>query len=374
MRIESADDAERLFELARRKSQAGRETLYKNIWDLFENRGGSLSARERELMRDILRRLSRDVEMSIRTKLAENLARNPNAPSELVHMLANDTIEVAYPILMDSRVLQDLDLIEVVRHQTFRHQLAVAMRRNIGEQVSQVLCDTGNPDVISALLNNHTAKISTEVIKELAEQSQHALTYQGALLRRPDLPPDVAQRMYAWVSAALRKYIVDNYEVNVDDIDDTVAEALDAATQQNEPADPERGAQRLIDKLHEARELTSGFLVKALRQGEIMLFELGLAKLCGLRPLLMRRIIYEPGGEGLAVACRAIGLDRAVFQTVYKLTRQARGSEADVPDEEMIELKNYFDGLNRAGASLVLRKWQRNPDYLYALKQIGINR
>jgi uncharacterized protein (DUF2336 family) len=374
MRIATEADAEKLFELARRKSQAGRETLYKNIWDLFENRGTSLSERERELMRDILRRLSHDIEMSIRVKLAENLSRRVAAPRDLVQMLANETIEVAYPILMESRVLQDLDLIEVVRQQTFRHQLAVAMRHDIGEDVSQALVDTRNPDVIVALLNNHSAKLSTDLVNELVDESELVERYQSPLLRRPDLPPLLARRMYAWVSAALRQHILQHFAIDEDDLDDTVAETMVEVSAAESRSEPDEAPQRLVDKLFDAGQLTPGFLIKALHQSEVTLFELGFAKLCGLRALLMRRIIYEPGGEALAIACRAIGLDRAVFQTVYKLTRQARGSEKTVPEAELAELKNYFDGLNRAGASLVLRKWQRNPDYLYALKQVGVNR
>jgi uncharacterized protein (DUF2336 family) len=289
MRIASDADAERLFELARRKSQAGRETLYKNIWDLFENRGSSLSARERELMRDILRRLSHEVEMSIRVKLAEGLARRADAPGDLVLMLANETIEVAYPILMESRVLQDLDLIEVVRHRTFRHQLAIAMRKDIGEEVAQALAETGNPDVITALLNNNSAKLSKNLVEQLVDESQQVERYQSPLLRRPDLPPDLARRMYAWVSAALRQYILQNFEVDEDDLDDTVADAMVEAGAQEPTAEPDQAAQRLVDKLHEAGELTAGFLIKALRQSEITLFELGFAKLCGLRAILMRR-------------------------------------------------------------------------------------
>jgi uncharacterized protein (DUF2336 family) len=224
------------------------------------------------------------------------------------------------------------------------------------------------------LLNNNSAKLSKNLVEQLVDESQQVERYQSPLLRRPDLPPDLARRMYAWVSAALRQYILQNFEVDEDDLDDTVADAMVEAGAQETRTEPDQAARRLVDKLHEAGELTTGFLIKALRQSEITLFELGFAKLCGLRPILMRRIVYEPGGEALAIACRAIGIDRAVFQTVYKLTRQARGQDCIIPDEELVELKNYFDGLNRAGAGLVLRKWQRNPDYLHALKQIGVNR
>lgn len=367
-------DCERLLELARSKSHAGRERLYKDLWDLFENRGNSLSQREVGLMREILRQIAHEVEMSLRVRLARRLAANPQAPRELAVMLSNDCIEVAYPILLESRVLQDLDLVEVIRHRTLQHQLAVAMRRDIGESVCQALADTGDNDIIAAMLNNHSARLSTRLLERLGDRSRDVEEFRQPLLQRPDLPPPVAQRMYAWVSAALRQHIVQNYDVDVDDLDDTVAatmaEAVDAEI--GEPSDI--AADRLIQMLHEAGELSPSFLVKALRQGEIILFELGFARLSGIRPLLMRRIIYEPGGEALAIACRAIGMDRQVFLTLFTLTRYARDGGKGDSQEETAKARAFFDSLNRAQAMVVLRKWLRNPQYLAALKELGVNR
>ena len=82
-------------------------------------------------MTEILRQLIHDVEMSVRLALSERLAAEDSAPKDLIQILANAEIEVAYPILKDSSVLQDIDLIEIIQHRTMNHQLAVAMRDSL---------------------------------------------------------------------------------------------------------------------------------------------------------------------------------------------------------------------------------------------------
>lgn len=372
MRIRNTAEAERLIELAEKKSAAGRETLYRDLWQLFEDRGSELSDTERSLIGDILRRLSRDIEMSVRMRLAEQLAQKPGAPRELVLMLANDTIELAYPILMESHVLQDPDLVEIVRYRTLQHQLAIASRSNIGAVVSQALAETGNEDVITTLINNHSAELSTDLMEHLAAESKRIDQFQAPLVRRPDLPGPVARRMYAWVSAALRQYIVKNFDVDVEGLDAEVSAAVDtmAGRADDLAPDPHEASQRLIEKLHRGGQISHGFLVKTLQQGEVTLFELGLAKLSGLRPALVRRIIYDPDGRPLAIVCRSIGMDRAVYATLYKHLREVRDG-TEVPAESLFKLKNFFDSILRSEATRLTGSWALNPDYLEAIKQIS---
>ena len=111
-------------------------------------------------MSDILRQLIHDVEMKVRQVLATRMAAEADAPHELISALANDQIEVARPILTQSTVLQDIELIEIVEHRTFGHQLAIAMRETISEAISEALIGTGNVDVIKTLLENDNADIS----------------------------------------------------------------------------------------------------------------------------------------------------------------------------------------------------------------------
>ena len=364
-------EVRRLFDLAREKSRAGRAGLFAAIADLFERRGEELHESERRLMGDILRRLSRDVERQLRGKLAERLATRADAPRELLLMLANDEIEVAYPILVESSALRDLDLVEVVRHRTLQHQLAVAIRKDIGESVSEALVETGQEDVIVALLGNADARISAAVMQHLVEESKRVDRYQTPLVRRPDMPKELARRMCMWVSAAMRKHIVEHYAIDPHDLDDEINDAAKEVAQEAEAeAEGHSPALGLVQKLHEAGELTPSFVLKSLSQGQITLFELSFAKLTGLRPVLLRRIVYEPGGEGLAVLCRALGVDAQVFLSMYRLTRKARAIVGNPTAAEVKQLADFYVDMTPDAAKLLLRKWLRDKDYLDALRAL----
>lgn len=372
MRISNAAEAERLLELAQKNSPAGRETLYRDLWRMFEDRSAELSDAERALMSEIMRRLSRDIEMSVRRRLVEQLATKSDAPRELVLMLANDTIELAYPILMESDVLRDPDLIEIVRYRTHQHQLAIASRHKISAAVSQALADTGDEDVITALLSNHSAEISFDLMDYLATESERVDQFQAPLIRRPDLPGPVARRMCAWVSAALRQYIVENFEIDVEGLDAEVSAAVDTMAGRADDLTPNLhdASQRLIEKLHHGGQISHGFLVKTLQQGEITLFEFGLAKLSNLRLPLVRRIIYDPDGRPFAIVCRSTGMDRAIFTTLYKQLRKVHDS-SEVTEEKLLQLKNFFDSMLRSEASRLTAGWALNPDYIKAIKDIS---
>ena len=71
------------------------------------DRADTASVAEMSLASDVLQRLMRDVETTVRRKLAERLAPEPKAPPALIRLLANDEAEVARPVLAASEALQD---------------------------------------------------------------------------------------------------------------------------------------------------------------------------------------------------------------------------------------------------------------------------
>ncbi len=360
-----------LFSLAHEKTEAGRQRLYRHVWDLFENRSGSLSERERALMLDILKALSLEIERSVRTALAEKLAENDNAPRELVMLLAHDESEVAFPILMKSNVLRDKDLIEIIVHRAQEHQLAIAMREHLSGEVCQAIVDTGNVTVITRLIDNPGAELTEAIFEHLVEQSQRIDAYQRPLLCRKDLPCEMAKRMYAWVGAALREHILENFEIDRDDLDDALSETMTDMFG-NVECNEDCASEKLVRKLERKGGLTPKFLLETLRQGEIHLFEHAFSRLSGLRMVLTRRILYEPGGEGLGIACRIMGLDYQAFARIVELTRKARPEANEKHPVNYQELRSYYENIDLEEAKRIHRKWLRNQTYLSAIKQMGL--
>ena len=365
----SAIDAQHLLELAHRKTTEGRTSLASTVADLFGDGGAVLTDRERSLMFDILHKVVVDVEMTVRKALSERLADAEDAPLALIKLLANDAVEVAYPVLNRSRVLGDQDLIEVIRHRTLEHQLAVANRFSVSEVVSSALVDTGEGSVIETLLNNQNARISQATLVYLVDESKRYDTFREPILRRTELGPDLAKRMFLWVSAALREFILEHFEFDEETIDELLEKAafeqIDAAT-----AARAAGSDKLTESLADSGKITPEMLVNAMRQGEINLFVAMFSRMTGLCRNLVMRLLFESGGEGMAVASVAAGIDRGTFSTLLTLSRKARPQGATGSGPETGDVLALYDSTPREDAVRIVRKWQRNPDYQQAIRDL----
>ncbi len=351
-------DMGRLAQLAANPQDTTREEIFLAVASLYRVQGAHLSARERDLMRDILRRLTNDVEMAIRIALAERLAEDTTAPHELILLLADDKIEVARPIILRSPLLTDNDVLKMIVECDVPHKEAIASREHIGEIVTEALAKCEVESVLLALVRNATAKISTTTYESLIEKSKQVASLQDPLARRNDLPSELATRMCEWVSDALRTYIVQNYEVDGKRLD--VAFKHAEAIVKSEPAAPRtppgEGAQKLIDKLAKAGQLKAGFLLRMLHQGQIDLFDLAFARLLDIPLEELRRNLYEKSPTIMALSCRAVGIDRCVFATVFNLSRQARKMRPVLSASDMGEVETIFNTFSKTAAMAELHK------------------
>lgn len=345
-------DSERIRELvalARDNAPAARARLVDGIGDLMFDEAEPASAREKELATDILRFLVREAETAVRRALADRLAREPKAPRDLVVALAHDEIAVARPVLLESTLLADADLIEVIHQRTLQHQLAITMRQQVSETVSAALVSTGNAEVMRSLVDNPKARIARRTYEILVEHSRAVETLQAPLVRRKDLDPDLAARMYGWVSAALRKQIVLNFDVDPKLLDEALADSV-RTVQRDHVQTQAADSMPAVDD--------PSVLLQLLRGGEIAMFEALLARKTGLRLQVARRAFYEPGGKPLAIACKAIGVEKAHFAAIFLLARQARPGDKIVDPGELNTILSYYDGLSVDSAKRTLEAWR----------------
>ncbi len=364
-------DVETLMRLARDKSVGSRTKLADIIGDLFFGPSGTLTDAEQSIMTDILRQLVQDVETNVRKHLAIQLSNQADAPHDLVIALANDESEIAYPLLLKSRVLRDQDLVAIIHHRTLEHQLAVSMRDSVSPIVSAALVETGEETVMKRLLENHNAEIARDTMAHLVDQSRRIDSLQKPLVHRNDLPSDLAEKMYWWVSAALRSHIVENFDVDPIEIDSAMEIAVNTAiASQDIEESPMSATDRVAKHLAESGDPDGDLIIRLLRESEIALFERVLGHRTGLRRKLLQRLLYEPGGEGLAIVCRAINLDPDVFKEVLTFTRKARVGLDENNIDECAYAVVFFDQIEVDTAKAMLSHWRRNPDYLDLLRQL----
>jgi len=370
-------DLDELLTLARDTSRGARSSLVAVLGDLFAEHESEhervLSERERALMTEILQKLVREVEHTVREQLARHLAESTEAPPDLVRELANDDADVAAPILMRSPLLEDTDLIAVIRHRTQQHKLAVAQRPDVSAPVSDELVGTGDDDVMVTLLQNTSARISEATAAYLTEQAKTLDRLQEPLVARDELTPELARRLYWYVSAALRHRILNHHAIPEAALDDAleraVEEIADSGRASSRPlARRNRMAWELADRVLAARGIDAAIILKALRAGEMPLFEALFGRFTGLRAPRLQRVIYEDDGRMLAVVARALDVRRDDFMPLYLLTR--RDSPENDTGTNLWRVLRLFDSVSRDSAGALLTRWCREPDYVDAIEDI----
>ncbi len=101
-------------------------------------------------------------------------------------------------------------------------------------------------------------------------------------------------------------------------------------------------------------------MVQALRKGNLPLFELLFGEISGLRTPQLQRVVYGGQGEDLLVVCRAVGVDKLLFGSIFLLTDPLRGGDADEDPARAAEVLRMYDRLPRPIAREVLAKWRES--------------
>lgn len=349
---------EKLINLASEPSTDKRRELLEEVTDMFLEKPAAHSDRETELFGEVMGKVAYQVEMQVRQKLAQRLSQVDESPRDLIVSLANDEIEVAAPILRHSGVLQEEDLIAVAKNKGQGHLLAVSQREIVPEAVSEVLVDRGNDDVLVTLARNNGAEFSRETMGKLVDKSEHIEDLQRPLVERHDLPADMMHNMFWWVSSALREYIATRTDVDESILEDVLEETrVDLESQIRSNEEELLRAARKVRKIHRAGQLNEIALVQFLRQKEIPNFIVAFALLCEVDMQTARRILFDPGHEGLAIACKATGFDRTTFSAIVLLGDE-NGEKRTHSAKAVANLMKLFDRMPVDSAKRTMRFWR----------------
>jgi len=117
----------------------------------------------------------------------------------------------------------------------------------------------------------------------------------------------------------------------------------------------ETSARKLIDKLAGSGQLRASYLMRVLREGRMELFDHGFAILLQLDVEPMRKALYGASPRPVALACRAAGIDRSAFLTVFQLCRRQRQCGTVLSDADEREIQAIFSQLPKGDALQRLR-------------------
>ncbi|GEM_PF-476704 len=352
--------------LQKESSPAARSEIAVKIAQGFNN--SLLSPSERNLAEEVLRLLMRDSAVRVRKELALNICHNNDIPHDVICTLANDVAEVSIPILENSLVLNDEDLLEIVRsYKEIRGLVAIAARKNVSEKVSSLLIASRHVSVLRRLLDNNNAYINDDDFDEILRNFSDDQSILETLVLRGGLPVCIAETLHSLISDNLKQDLTRRNFMPQYWVDAVSQIARDAAILRfisPRLSDDELGA--LSEQMMRNKRLNYSLILRSLCAGEIRFFEVAIAKLANISLPKVRILLEDSGKLGFVAICNAAGVPVGFVEAtkmVYRLARKlSESGEENLPlamaqyiistkQQDAIENTAYFLAIMKGYAS-----------------------
>ena len=324
-----------------------------------------LSDADRESAFEILAMLATDAATLVRRTLAVTLKNSPNLPRELALKLAQDVEAVAIPILKNSPVFTDTDLVDILLASSPEKQVAIAERETVSEDVTEVIALYGHKSAVEAAAYNEGAAFSDAAYAGVLGRFSADDTIKAALIARPKLPVTVTEKLVALVTGELFDRLVNKHELPPQLAIEIAAGARERATldlveQAGLSSDPAR----FVQQLHLNGRLTPSLIMRGLCLGHMSFIEHALAELAGVPHSKAWLMIHDAGTLGMKTIFERAGLPGGMFTAFRMALDVFHKTEMDggVGDRErfrqrMVErVLTQFQAIPRADLEYLLEK------------------
>ncbi|MBL8782507.1 MAG: DUF2336 domain-containing protein [Alphaproteobacteria bacterium] len=346
-----------LIDLAKEPSSDKRRELMRKLTDVFLDSAPDYSDAERDHFGAILGRVANDMDAAVRRQLAKQFANVPSAPHNLIQRLAADEeFSVAKDVLLKSTVLRDDDLIAIARHSAQDKLEVIAARHSVSEAVSEAIVEHGDDQVVVKLVQNTGAALSRSTIRRVVERSETSDVLQAPLITRADVPPDMLQDMFSFVSSELRTKITQKLDSLPPEVIEKAfaAAAREFAGEVRQVKDADRKAMVYVAEMARRKLLNEALLHQLLRNNQVTEFIHAFARLGEIDVKTAARIVNACNAEGVAVVCRATRFDRSTFAAIAFFLEE-RANDTQKGMHNILEL---YDKVTPEAAQRVMRFWR----------------
>jgi uncharacterized protein (DUF2336 family) len=266
------------------------------------------------LAKAVLELLVRDVAKVVREALAGEVAASPHLPPEIANALARDEIEVARPILETSPVLDDRDLIDIVRTHAMQYALAVAGRERLSPEVTDSLVEVGSVEVVRRLADNPGAALSSKAVEQIVADWLGDREVRDRMVRRPALPYELVDKLVGEVGERLEWELVQERRMTALQARQLMRAVRETATLGFVARD--HAARTLEAEMRwrlAAGELAPETVLLFLRDGAVRDVEAALAVMADVAVATARNLLYGMDKRGIAALCIRAGFGVAHY-------------------------------------------------------------
>jgi uncharacterized protein (DUF2336 family) len=273
-----------------------------------------LSAEERAHAEGVLAIMAQDAAILVRGALAVALKNSPKLPHEIATKLARDVETIALPIILNSPMLTDGDLVEIVRTCPPAKQVAVASRAHLSVVVTGAIAQHAVPEAVQRAIANDNAKFDEAGLETVLDRFAGVSAITAAMVHRNELPLNITEKLVSLVAGEAFDYLVNNHELPPQIAIDLAMGARErVAIDIVEQAGRQKDIARFVQQLNLNGRLSPSLLMRGMCLGHIEFVEHAMAELAGTAHQRMWLMIHDSGPLGLKTAFEKTGLPPRLF-------------------------------------------------------------
>lgn len=289
-----------------------------------------LSPEERAHAQSILAIMAKDASVLVRRALAVALKNSPKLPHEIAVKLARDVETIALPIILNSPMLTDADLVEIVRTCPPAKQVAVASRATLSSAVTGAIAQHAVPEAVQRAVANDNAEFDENGLAIVLDRFAGVSSITSAMVHRHELPLMITEKLVSLVAGEAFDYLVNNHELPPQVAIDLAMGARERVTIDIvEQAVRQKDIARFVQQLNLNGRLSPSLLMRGLCMGHVEFVEHAMAELAGMAHQRMWLMIHDSGPLGLKAAFERAGLPprlfpsfRAALEVYHSLERE----------------------------------------------------
>jgi hypothetical protein len=333
-----------------------RDQLFRNMAQLYSYVSDRCDDEQVAQYDEVLCQLAELVEVEARTHVAKLLAPLERAPGNVVNKLANDSIEVAAPLLEFSNVLSDDDLIEIVSTQSEAHRVAIAGRSTVPERVGDAIVEHGGTPSVARLVSNKSAEFGHETMQKLVVRASTDAAIASNLRGRSDLDWGSLRTQ---ITAAGQK-VLDELGGTTRPLDPVTAGKVNAVVYNRMrnragfSSQEWKVAYNQVKALYDRHQLDERALTRFARFGYGHHSAAALSVILRVAPEVFVKWLAAQDYVAITVALRAVGITPDLFEALV-----ATMPWRDLPtDADKEHVRKRFEALTQEEASGIFELWR----------------
>ena len=340
-----------------------RPLLLKRLIDVAALPASRLSPHERAMAGDLLSDVLDEAGDEAKALCVRRLSPMSEAPKRLLLKLALESVEIATPLLQENTAFDDVELIRIMDGGTPAHQRIIAGRRELGPAAALRIAEFRDEIACKTLIENRHAAIPNTAMDILVDFSRDQTDLVLPLIGREELQPAQAMTMFWWAAPSERHTLLVRFAPERAAMIDACSDLFKLAAQSGWQDPVSRKALQLVERRQRNRAAAARSpyadleaAIAATQKGFNRQLAEEISHLSGVKPVTGARILADPGGEPIAVLCKATGVKRDHFKRLWVgLRRPITHDGADHP--AWIRAQRLYDSLATAKAQTVLRYW-----------------